>query len=1259
MIKPSRGRHASGACGLTRLLVGLVFPWFVVDAAELVPVPSPLPISTNSLIRWWLNPFDGVERLSGTEGVVMGLLPRTDAEEEESFRASVGWVQLEPPITNDVFSLACWVKSERRPGQTFVLAVEDEVLRWVCREDTHFHLASPSAPGEPEGTRVLPELGKWQHLAFAREANGLTWAWHNGRLVGTNQLAVGRVRQPAWLTVGNHQKGNKQWTGGIRDLRVYERALSSEEVKALYALGLPAATRTNTRPRRVAAEAAIDYVWQTNVHRLPSRTFLHRQYTAEDGLPGNRVQALLQARNGYLWIGTDHGLARFDGARFVTFDDRNTPALAVTGVDISSLTEDADGTIWAGTFGGLIRLRNGEFAAHTNMAQRFVIKAEPAGDGSVWVAGFQVETPRGPCHLRRFHPATATFSSEVLVPGNIRQLIVASNGLWMAVEEPELILFWDGRARWPTVVGIITASPAGVRLGSAALPMGSKVNAWRDPAIDKDRWIEVSLGTGGPTFHWIFGKTLRGPQVSKWAGLENPEGWFGTHAGVMCRSGDSVGRIAIGEQPSPPDVASMCANREGGAWFGTWNDGLHLIQPRPVRLFTSLDGLSHDEIRSTWVDAKGRVLVGTPRGVSEINGDQLTSRYEGSVSTIITDVHNTLWVAFPDLRSMSVGRVGPAGTVRYLREGGLEWYHPNSLLFARDETLWTACGNGLTQLKLDANGNVSESWRRPTAVEMPGRQAVGLVEDRDGAIWSGSMGGGLFRVQERKVSRFMKTNGLPSDVCVPVRLDAKGALWCVGDAGLIRYANGGFQTIGESAGLPENSLGDVIEDDNGFLWLPGRRGVHRVERQELEQYFGGRISRVHCVTLGLSDGLLTPEMSSGNYPCGSRTPDGRIWIPTRQGLAMIEPRKVHLDTAPVPVAIESVRANRHDVRMGDARLRMEPGSGRLLEFGFTAVSLVGGERIRFRYRLDGYDTDWSPETDLRQAFYTNLKPGAYKFRVLASNPHGIWNAGEAALAFEILPYIHETLWCRALTLVAIFAGAAFFVLRRMRRIRRMASLEEAQRLAAERARIARDMHDELGASIARLALSVDPGGAPASQSDATFALRREIAQTSRQLLRSLDEIVWTVNPGKDRLESLANYLASWAQDFCRQAGLGCELDLPDELPEIQVSSHWRHQVFLTAKEALCNVVRHAAAHRVQLVLRVEENCLRLAIIDDGRGIAPRPSLSSTDGSHLGGNGLRNMHARAAQLQGELIVRSSSGEGTSVILRVPIPQVPQS
>lgn len=1253
----SRRLQQADVCGWAGWLPHLFFAWFcLISVGPPVLAAETTPILTNGLIRWWPNPLDGVERLSGTEGVIMGLLAAGPAEEDERLRSDIGWVQLKPAVTNTAFSVACWIKPERRPGQAVVLAAEDDELRWTWREDAYFHLASPSSPA---GTPVLPEAGVWQHVVFARESNGLAWTWQNGRLMGTNQLAIGRIHAPASLTLGNHQKGNKQWAGEIRDLRIYDRALRTEEVGALHGAGLPPATRADTRPRRSAAEVVLEHPWQTNVHRVPSRNFLHRHYTAEDGLPGNRAQALLQARDGYLWIGTDNGLARFDGMRFAAFDARNTPALAATGVDISSLAEDGEGTIWVGVYGGLLRIRRGEFTAFTNMAHRFVLKAEPAGDGSIWVAGFRLETPRGPGTLRRFHPDTATFSSEVVVPGNIRQLVVVSNGLWMAVEDPEMILFWDGKASAPAVAGIVTTSPPGIRLGSAALPADSRIQAWRDPNVDTDHWLEVKLGKGHPTFHWLFGKTLRGPQANKWPLAVNAEGWLGSRWGVARRAGDAIERVEFGDRPSPLDVAAMCPNREGGTWYGTWNDGLHLIQPRLVRLITSLDGLGHNEIRSTWVDSKGLLLAATPRGIAEVNGSRLDSRYDGNVSAVITDRRDAIWAAFPDVSRLSVGRIGAGEKIHYLDDAGLAWYHPNSLLFARDDSLWMACGYGLTQLRLNEGGNPVASRRYPAAIELPGQQAVGLVEDKDGAIWTGSIGAGLFRVSNGTISRFMKTNGLPGDSCIPVRVDARGALWCVGDAGLIRRAKDRFQAIGESAGLPESSFTDVVEDDDGFLWLPGRRGIHRVEREEVERYFDGLINRVRSVTLGLSDGLLTPEMSGGNYPCCAKTPDGRIWVPTRQGLAIIEPRKVHLDTAPVPSAIESVRANRRDIRFVHGPLRLEPGSGRLLEFGFTAVSVAGAERIRFRYRLDGYDTDWSPETALRQAIYTNLKPGPYKFRVLAANSHGIWNPTESSLGFEVLPYFHETSWFRALAAGGVLALIVLLFRRRVLRIRRLAALEQAQRLAAERGRIARDMHDELGASITRLALSVDPGGAPASPSDASSILRREIAQTSRQLLRSLDEIVWAVNPGKDRLESLANYLASWAQEFCGQAGLRCEFDLPDELPEIEVSSQWRHQVFLIAKEALRNVVQHAAARCVQLSLHVEHNQLRLTITDDGRGLARRASLTDADERHLGGNGLSNMRTRATQLQGELTVTDHPGGGTRVTLRVPIPRATPS
>jgi signal transduction histidine kinase len=438
--------------------------------------------------------------------------------------------------------------------------------------------------------------------------------------------------------------------------------------------------------------------------------------------------------------------------------------------------------------------------------------------------------------------------------------------------------------------------------------------------------------------------------------------------------------------------------------------------------------------------------------------------------------------------------------------------------------------------------------------------------------------------------------------------------------------------------------------------------------------------------LGLNDGLLTPECAWGRYPCAARTANGRIWVPTRNGLASVLPGEVRLNVEPLPVHIEAVVANRtpvadlaapasSDPGGSAASLRLAPGSGRVLAIHYTAPCLVNAERIRFRHYLEGYDEDWSSETSLRLAIYTNLDPGRYRFHVQACNPHGIWNGPETTLVLAIAPWIHQTWWFRIACALAAAAALATVYGLRLRGVRRLAALEHAQRLAAERSRIARDMHDELGATLTRLSFVSDPRFAAESGAESDF--RRRVSETSRDLLRALDEVVWAVNPAKDRLETLASYLVAWAQDFLRPTGLSADFDIPEELPEISIPSEWRHHAFLVFKEALRNAVRHANATRVAVRLALADACLCLSVADNGCGMpgfAPGSAPGRTAASEAGsatdtvpgaflprsaaGNGLRNMQTRAGELGAELRFRPTPGGGTTVELRVPLPPPPR-
>jgi hypothetical protein len=428
----------------------------------------------------------------------MGLLPpvETGAEDETEFGEQTAWVQLQPAIRSEVFTLCFWVRCRRDRPDPFVrlLAQETSKTQWILQADGGAFDCFIAGDQFTEVERVgHVTLGyEWRHVAIGRKPDGRSTFWLDGTRAREGQAAHPWPVDARWLVVGNGLRAGTVFHGQMRDLCVFDRVLADEEVRALHAGGLPKRPAINTTARLAATGQVVASTVCTNVMTVPPRNWSHHRFTTENGLPGNIVKAVLQGWDGFLWVGTEDGFARFCGRRFTAFTSENTPALKSTGQNVCSLAEDSDGTIWAGVFGGLIRIRGTEFAAFTNgLPQRYVLQAHPAGDGSVWVAGFNADVPRGPCWLRRYHPASQTTSAEVVVPGHLRRLLMTTNGLWLAAEQPQQIHLWDGRSANTTVVGVIEKLPPTIHVGSAALPIGAAIRAWAGSDDRASRWAEV------------------------------------------------------------------------------------------------------------------------------------------------------------------------------------------------------------------------------------------------------------------------------------------------------------------------------------------------------------------------------------------------------------------------------------------------------------------------------------------------------------------------------------------------------------------------------------------------------------------------------------------------------------------------------------------------------------------------------------------------------------------------------------------------
>jgi len=572
-------------------------------------------------------------------------------------------------------------------------------------------------------------------------------------------------------------------------------------------------------------------------------------------------------------------------------------------------------------------------------------------------------------------------------------------------------------------------------------------------------------------------------------------------------------------------------------------------------------------------------------------------------------------------------------------------------------------------------------------------------QDRRGDLWFGTFGGGLNRFKDGRFTSYKTGRGEMNNRAWWIHEDADGVFWVGSEDGLNRFVppgvpspglpatlspsdgeregvRGRFFTFTTQQGLGENVVNNIQEDQFGYLWLSGLRGIYCISRQQLNEVAAGQRASVQCIAYGEADGMLNSECNGGdNQPAGCKDRHGQIWFPTVQGVVMIDPKEMQQTETPPPVVIEQVRANGEvifgdgmqlqskvqspeskvrgsllpDHQLSTLNYQLPPGHARVLEIHYTANSLVAPERVRFRYRLVGSDGDWLwDDQNRRVAFYTNLRPGDYTFHVTACNSHGTWNEQGDQFSFYVAPHFYET-WpfdiaCGA---IIVFAGPALHY-RRMRRMRRVQRLEQQRALHEERARIAKDLHDDLGANLTGLALQLDLARSQGLPADTLQERLANLAQHTRGLVNNMREVVWAMNPQHDNMESLASFLGQYTEEYLAAAGLRCRLELPSTLPALPVSSHSRHQLFLVLKEALHNVVRHARASEVRLRLEQEHHELRLAVEDDGCGLPP-------DGARVAGHGLDNMKKRVEDLGGKFSATSGAHQGTCIAIKLPLNQ----
>lgn len=970
-----------------------------------------------------------------------------------------------------------------------------------------------------------------------------------------------------------------------------------------------------------------------------------RRWQSDDGLPNNRITSIAQTSDGYLWVATPTRLARFDGNRFEAIA-RETFAPG-TSQRTSKLLPSRNGGLWlAMDHGPVIYAKSGATRFFTNnLPDENVLALTESHDGALWI------TYRGGEVCRLQDGKITRFTQRNGLPG-WTLCSLAEDGrhrMWFA-QGGEFGLFQDGRFQ--------------SRFALAKQTTVMRLAAARDGGIWICAGTELFKFDGKqPKKIGAFHPDMAGAQPA--ALLEDRSGglWIGTSdSGLFYFDGAKFETVPTSHR----EILCLLEDRAGNLWAGT-GGGLDEIQPRVVALENVANGLPFESVRSICEDAKGRLWAVTKNGLLVCRQDGVWStistnaNWPGGQATCVTaDASGAIWAGTEDF-ALNCLRAGKFTS--YGEADGLASHKIHALLAARNGDLWIG-GNAPESLQRLRDGKF-KNFKLPHQTGF----IRAMAEDANGSVWFGTTKGLLLRAVGDKIvnagAQLGSTNSIRSLWATP-----DGCVW-IGYAGwgLGRIKNGRLAIIGSARGLGDDYISQIVSDDDGWLWFGTDHGLFKVRERELNEAMNHPGVRVQSIRYGRGEGLPGLQANFDESPDAWHCRDGRLLLPMSSGLAVVTPWKWRGDSNPPPVLLNRVLvddtpvaayggalpvATDMNLRHPPATMRLTPGHHRV-EFDFTALCFTAPDNVFFQYRLHGYDDHWLNAGAQRSAIYSRLAAGNYQFEVRAQNSDGVWDRSHAALAFSVAPFFWETWWfrCAAIVLFSLLmiASVRYVSFRRLQS--KVRALEQQAALDRERARIARDLHDQLGGTLTQMTLQLEMALRNGAKPEKTNRHVQQGLVVARQAIQSLDETVWAVSPGNDTLPHLLNYVGEYAVEFLDNAGIRCRVEMPEQLPTQPVSAETRHHLFLAVKEALNNVVRHANASEVRLRAGVDNGSLKLIVEDNGRGLPVTPERS--EGGQMNGNfcaeGLRSMRQRMTEIGGDFQIESQS-KGTRLSFTCP-------
>jgi signal transduction histidine kinase/ligand-binding sensor domain-containing protein len=942
----------------------------------------------------------------------------------------------------------------------------------------------------------------------------------------------------------------------------------------------------------------------------------HQSWSTENGLPQNSVHQIFQSREGYIWIATEDGIARFNGIDFKVFNRENTPS--ITSDDVCCFAQDSSGSLWIGTADGLLQYSAGIFRRYSTSdgLPSGGTKSLAAGDNGALLilAGDGISSFDG-----------RTFSS-VSLPGGATASAIApavDGSIWIASSS-----------------GVFQYEHGSIRLQShSSTPLLGNIEGI-GVLPDHGLWLRtgtsLTLSQNGHQRTLQAGSDIPATRIQSVVAGSRGDLWIGTNRGLFVLD-QSGGHPQFQPTLGSSSVLSIFQDLEGDLWVGTETSGLDILRQQNFR---TVPGLSDHVITAITQASGGAMWIGT-------NGDGLDRWQFGKVQhfsastgllsdvilTLAPGANDSVWVGTPD----GLNHIEGAKVETYTSADGLPDDLIRSLLVDDDGSLWIGTRRGLAH------------WQNNQFVTFT--RANGLNSDLIGALlqshspnsphdlWIGTLNG-LSRLRSGKITTFTTKDGLSGDIITSLAEGTNGTLWIgtMGD-GLSFWSPTGFAAL-HRHDLPE-IIDSILEDDRGSLWLSSPRGITRVSASALIACASSPDCNPHPISYGRSDGMPTEEASAIGHPAAWKTTQGLLWFATRKGVAITDPNHLAENHVAPPVVMERFTVDDSDVPLVAAEQSISPGHNSFA-FQYAGLSYLAPTKVHYRYILEGLDKQWTDAGTRRIAYYTNLPPGHYRFRVQAANNDGTWNEAGAQLAFYVRPPFYRRFWF--LLLIIVLTVSIAILLYRLR-VRRLQS--QFQAVLAERNRVAREIHDTLAQSFVGVSVQLELTALLLAQSQISAA-GQQIDLTREYVREGLAEArrsIWNLRAvtGQHALTTRLTRLAE--QSTTEQ--LSVDLNIGGTYRPL--SPTFEDEILRIAQESLTNVARHSNATRAAVDLRYHSSRLTLIISDDGRG------FDAADNSLPGRGhfGLQGMRERAAQIHAQLTIESSPGKGATITLDAPI------